>query len=348
MGSVIEQLLASNPALLAGLIGASVTVNTAAFYLGKVFTMKHDQKFVNAEVSLPPEIKKVTPDTNSKNLNAEEYKDNLIQFVGALNHIDLTRFYNNLQSLSIKREKTFFFHQKSLHKASGFYSHDDNRISLLEKYKLIPLDHELLHMASSYPDSKRAYVGFQQYDLKKCVSIGSGLNEGYTSLLEDRYFSHIGSSGRSYPTESYFAERLELIMGQSDMEQMYFRADLYSLIETLKKYDTEANIMAFIRHLDFFNKYGSKIKLIGKHYLSESYRELSLMLMRWGLEKIKVRYQEGAISETKMMNQFARYVSTFDPTFRFRGKKYTCFTEDDIRDIYYKSMDNIEKVEMVG
>ena len=66
-------------------------------------------------------------------------------------------------------------------------------------------------------------------------NIGIGLNEGYTELLAKRYFDKSNNNG--YIFETQIAKLLELIIGQEKMESYYFNANLYGLIEELRKYN---------------------------------------------------------------------------------------------------------------
>lgn len=63
-----------------------------------------------------------------------------------------------------------------------------NLINLIPNETCKCLEHDLLHMASSIFDGTYLYSGFRQFNLINKKEIGVGLTEGYTSLLNERYF----------------------------------------------------------------------------------------------------------------------------------------------------------------
>lgn len=92
--------------------------------------------------------------------------------------------------------------------------------------------------------------------------IGEGINQGYTSLLTERYFGNGENISNFHQYEKSVAEKLEIIIGQEKMENLYFTANLYGLIGELAKYEREEEILNFIQKVDFINEYLNSKKLI--------------------------------------------------------------------------------------
>ena len=101
-------------------------------------------------------------------------------------NIDLNLFYNNLFNLLIKEKKNFnrFFIFKT--ETKGKYKYKNNRIEVLKDDYPFTIFHELLHCSSSKKEKNCFSIGF--YKKYKDFSVGAALNEGYTTLLEERYF----------------------------------------------------------------------------------------------------------------------------------------------------------------
>lgn len=98
--------------------------------------------------------------------------------------------------------------------------------------------HELFHLSTL----AKGQCGFNINNYAK------GLNEGYTQLLAERYFSE--GIGKCYLFEVVLVKIIEQLIGQDNMEKYYFDLDLVSLINDLINYETEENIVNFIKNLD--------------------------------------------------------------------------------------------------
>ena len=96
------------------------------------------------------------------------------------------------------------------------------------------------------------FCGFAQgYKGKKIIA--TGINEGYTQLLAERYFGESKDILKAYSCEKSIAEKLEMIVGKEKMQSLYLNANLYGLIQELKQYEDENTIMQFISDVDFLN-----------------------------------------------------------------------------------------------
>ena len=81
--------------------------------------------------------------------------------------------------------------------------------------------------------------------------IGTGLNEGYTQVLNERYFYSKGTYIGCYSLFVRFASYLEVLVGQEKMESLYFKADLEGLIQELEKYASRDEVLRLIKDIDY-------------------------------------------------------------------------------------------------
>lgn len=156
-----------------------------------------------------------------------------------LPYISLENFNTNIYDLVIN--------EKELpEEIYGRYYTKYNLIELLENDISKSLTHEMLHMSSTIYDGKIEFSGFNQKS--KDFEIGYGINEGYTSLLDKRYFKEVSNS---YLVFQILASFIEQIIGQEKMTKMYFEADLYGLIQELSKYCDENLAYKLVYEIDF-------------------------------------------------------------------------------------------------
>ena len=135
-----------------------------------------------------------------------------------------------------------------------------NRLAYIRSMFKDTVDHELLHMASTIKGQKYTHCGFSLIDLNNNRVFGEGLNEGYTTLLDERYFSDRTPSKKELLAKTYmlpklFSEGLENLIGAEIMEKWYFDGDVKSLIEEMCKYVSFNRAIDFIYDLDDMNEY---------------------------------------------------------------------------------------------
>lgn len=120
----------------------------------------------------------------------------------------------------------------------GSYMWENREIEVYSNNNNSYLYHELLHAASS--DFAYDRVGFS-VTLENRKTFGRGLNEGYTELLNQRFFN---SQIHAYPHLTILAELIELFYeNKEDMITDYFNADIFGLIgELLKSITLEETI----------------------------------------------------------------------------------------------------------
>lgn len=208
-------------------------------------------------------------------------------------------FFNNIKNVKIKRSVLIGLFYSTIH--DGTYASYDitkNKIFLYQE-ELSDADfyHELLHLSSSIrsPENNIYYCGFSQNSSK--TTLGDAINEGYTEYLCSNIFEVDNDSYYQY--EMIVAKLLEMIVGKSNMQRLYFTADLYNLIDLLTNVNTLSRIKNFLCKTDYIlDKRGSSnIKTNEKvirymfdvnFFLIETYRNLLLKLY----EKKKISINE--------------------------------------------------------
>lgn len=155
-------------------------------------------------------------------------------------NFDLSNFYNKFKDI-------MYFDIKFPRVVKGMYNPFFNKITNLNHSDDadLTLTHELFHAAAS---KNHFSSGFYHTILSKGhvsykLQIGKWLNEGYTELLNIRYFG--SNFGRSYIHEVFLMNKLEHIIGKDKMEQLYINSDLKGLINEINKYLSKKETMTF-------------------------------------------------------------------------------------------------------
>lgn len=225
-------------------------------------------------------------------------------------HFNMTSFYNNVKDLtitvnSIKNKEIL-----------GTYSTLNNSINISNIYgNYKAIFHELFHMASTYLSGNMVYSGFFQYNRSKNNSvIGYGINEGYTQYLTKKYFNDNGSS---YIFEEFIAERLVDILGSKDMLDMYSRADLLSLVNSLGDLSSSKQAYTFITDIDYLNRTMKKKKKSNKEITTQKEKMLNIgnTLIACYEEKLTRLVNQNIISrreKSKSLTRFKRELSNFN------------------------------------
>lgn len=165
---------------------------------------------------------------------------------------DLQNFYRNLRTIKVFNSNMFsenlFVSSKSDTKILGIYSAKRNSVKINMDYIDRSIYHEFFHLASSRYENGVTYSGFSQENGKDMV-IGTALTEGYTELLNKRYF-HDENYKCSYFMEVCTASFIEKIVGKEKMESLYLNANLPGLIDELSKYSSIEDVERFIKNSD--------------------------------------------------------------------------------------------------
>lgn len=168
---------------------------------------------------------------------------------------DLELFNKNISNLKIN--SSYFLKEKIFHNnfVVGEYLPFQNMIKI-NKYRFKgTIDHELLHVASTYcTEDDKVYSGFSLQSLDNSIGSSSGvaLTEGYTEILRKRYFKKDADNENSYDLEICFALLIEFILGREKMEKYYFNADVEGFILGLSEYNNLNDVENFLKAVDDF------------------------------------------------------------------------------------------------
>lgn len=167
-------------------------------------------------------------------------------------------FDRNKKDLTIKT-MDFFSKANKTRKVLGDYDINDNKIRLFtalgDSYTEVNdrLFHELLHVASR---KTLAFTGLEYNQLRSygVFVLGKGLNEGYTELLNQRYFSK-NLEEECYSDLKVLAAGIEKIVGKEVMEEIYFKGTVFDLINHMSLYtDDKEEALNLIFEIDNYKK----------------------------------------------------------------------------------------------
>ncbi len=253
---------------------------------------------------------KVT-DKKAKYSNSVEYFNNVIK--DKLPYVSLDNFKRNIDDLIITEFETDS-------QESGSYEVNHNIITLLENDRNNSITHELFHLSSSVVNGKRVFSGFSQ--ASNDFSIGRGINEGYTSLLDKRYFENDSSAYQLFQVIDILIEK---IIGQEKMTKMYFEADLYGLIETLSKYCYEDTAYELIKDIDILHE--KTINDVGSYSeeknndLQKTATRVTRILLSCYINYLKTSAYEGLISISELETLLLSFVNAFPLS--YEDEKYS-------------------------
>lgn len=219
---------------------------------------------------------------------------------------ELTNFYHNLASLEVDfknfRISNFLFNEHIV----GVYKAQKNKIFITEDTFKSAIFHELFHMASTRAEKDTIYSGFS-YSSYDSV-LGKGLNEGYTELLNQRYFN---PDNYAYFYLTVIAANLEQIIGQKRMRYLYMTSNLGGLINDLRKYFSKEEILKFIASIDAVKPYLNEEKISKREWLKikHLFQEINKFLILCYGEKLQNLYQDETIRK-KEFDQFSAFLVT--------------------------------------
>lgn len=223
-------------------------------------------------------------------------------FLAKLGHVSKANINRNLKTLKVKGTNNISsIVLKLLFHFDASYNQKTNTI-MVSQDMFLALFHELLHMCSTYDAEDRIYVGFAQENKKTGQKIGVGLTEGYTSFLFHKYFNNSSRVRDAYDIERNSAMLLNDLIGSEKMEEMYFSCDLYGLFNELKAYDTDENILKFLKNLDIINKLLVPRKKSPDQRLIGLIEENNELIKSWLYKKYNTLLQEGKIDEMTYFN----------------------------------------------
>ncbi len=249
----------------------------SAEYFEKYFPKsKVSGNYVISRQSKTGYIKRISPSIRHRLvdlgdlLNTKEYKTQVLRFKTILDNLPHCRnnaFYNNIETLEVEdivEDQV----QEGIRRLGGYRAYNNKievvtptleslsvKKSNLDAMKRVTFNHELIHMATTYKRGNITTTGFK--NSYNTFGFGEAINEGYTEIINARYFSSpediIESKSNSYLYEQRYAYLIETLVGRKKMEELFFDADLVGLVEEMSKYIPLGRIQQIMMELEVTN-----------------------------------------------------------------------------------------------
>lgn len=314
-------------------------IGLVSSYAGKILVEKcilsrefKPKKILKVEPS-PEKPNEVTPTDLEKRYKKKSWIISIINKIqNQLGHTDLSFFNNNLQTIKIN-DMNYFEEQIYKYKYGAFYQPWKNiiKLSSSDVYRYNDC-HEMLHAASSTirESDKRAFSGFSQTSASGKKYIGNGINEGYTEILRMRLFPPLFLG--TYQVEQHIVSHLEKIVGVEQMEKMYMKADLFGLVNYLKQYMDETDVIKFIKDVDFIN--ANNLTNTKKIKLNElKLKDIYTFLINCYMKKLNADFLNKGINEDEYAQKISEYISTLGSEITDDTVCYNTFDIDTLKEI---------------
>lgn len=219
------------------------------------------------EITVEHYIKKDKVFVNTENDKINEIFENFVNIMNKnFEEEDLGNLYDNIIWVLFKKYIS--------RKYNGDYDPITNIIRTLSENDTDSINHELIHMSANPCDNTNDYGGFY-YTIDKYV-IGYGLDEGYTELLNKRYFN--SKVQNAYRLQIIICRYLEELVGQKKTEKMYLNANLFGLIKELKQTHDTKEIERFIAAIDFTHDYDN-VELLADCEIDALYAQIETIII---------------------------------------------------------------------
>ncbi len=231
-----------------------------------------------------------------------KYLNLFIKQVETNHNFDLGYLKRNLKTLNIRVSL-----ENYLSGNNASYWLGPNEIATRFNTELSSIFHELFHCLSTHITEDADYSGFSIGLHSKKFEIGNGINEGYTELLTKRYLL---LDEWCYKNLVFLVSKLELIVGKNEMEYLYSKGSLYGLVDILKKYNTETEILNFIHNMDLFLKwdiFDAETFNIETVMPSLIYKIINFLVISYA-KKIYLRYENGFITYQMYHKKVKTYI----------------------------------------
>ncbi len=325
MDEIVKQIITLTTSL-----GRLVLPNKVLFKLKKFKLHKGYLVHDISEVALPPKLLHEKSNLDKEKIMKKMYATEILEISDRMSTIlpNKVLFLQSINNVKVKHLKDKKDSYDNIAIICGSYNVRKNMIRVQTAEEL---PHELFHLASSYFDCKKkiSYSGFSQINLKKHAYIGKGLTEGYSALLEKRYFQ---SEDTAYVLEEHFANILEMIIGEEKLFMLYCQADLFGLIMELSKYKELDEVINFIHGFEFINL--NYLVKLDKNIVEGKLQSVAKFLVECYLRKIvdsqvNVSPEFIIISIAKFLNKMGSEIVIMDRNFSY-------FEPNWLSDLLYK------------
>ena len=226
------------------------------------------------------------------------------------------------------------------------YNSIDNKIYLISDHiESRHIYHELFHMLSAYKGKSKdmIYSGFRRTDTNTFQTVGTGINEGYTQLLKERYFGMDKKEENVYLLEKTIMDYLEMIVGQIEMEKYYLWANLEGLIKHLSRYTTFNEIAIFINNIDYiYNTRKNKNNLSNEKIvkmINLRLKDALTFLIDTFIDKQTMLYHREIISGETYKKNIEDFLEDIARPIETRDYTYQALENSDIEKVlYYNSL----------
>ena len=220
----------------------------------------------------------------------------------------------------------------------GAYKLKKNQLELLRNNYSSYIFHELLHCASFKKEKKSYTKGFFKQFPK--FSIGRALNEGYTSLLEKRYFNK-NCNENNYANLRFIVQKIETLIGKEIMEKLYFTADLNGLINEFMNYGkTKEEIIFFLDELDFI-KYNLGIPE-NKSSCQDALYDITNFITNCYKKKTYI-YKDTTPCLNSFINEFKTKIKSNKITYKFLRDDFMIYETNTIKEFFVAEVNNYKK-----
>lgn len=228
----------------------------------------------------------------------------LVEGVGEENSVN---FIRRIKDASIKRNIIGGLVNKfSFSQPEGEYFPTKNKIVLyIPHLKRSTLNHELLHLASSYisPDGKIVSCGLDQEN--ETITLGTAINEGYTELLNCELF-HVPEAKAVYEYQRFIIAQLLKIVPKEEMNKFYFNGDLYGLITKLLDYNNPRRIKTFLTKAD--NVQYNQTKMTKFLFNAQNIYYVNFFLIETYTNYLLKLYKEKQITKLELEYFFNKFI----------------------------------------
>lgn len=188
--------------------------------------------------------------------------------------------------------------------------------------------HELLHLAS----------------LKNDKNIFKPFNEGYTQLLEQRYFYEANDLGYTYDFEVYIMRVVEGILGKEILEKLYFNGNFSKVFNSFNNYISIDDLNLLKNNLiSIYEIEQNNDVLLKKEELTKSFNKVFKILFVSLINKLTTDNEYNKLLENKDFYK-GLFCFTIELAFPNNNKKLRFKTlEEELFDKFLKEFNKTKK-----
>lgn len=232
---------------------------------------------------------------NSRLFNESKIKKVFIERLKR-NGFSTSIFEDNCKTLNVITCRSFQYD------VAAMYDLFSNNILVNKKDYIDFIWHELLHASSTIRDNNVVYSGLSVFEGDN-ERIGTGLNEGVTTLLDEMLFKGItkdhDEKTDTYVVEKFLCSILRDILGDFLFE-CYFSADFYAFYAYLVDFNGFKKTDKFIKAFDticFESYYSDDLKCSNIKGIAASFNYICFYLLELCIKNMTKNYESGYINE---------------------------------------------------